>query len=172
MARALIQRPHGKRAVTLVGNSMGARVVIKALAYLYKLREIRRAQLEEECSNNDKNKKKGKKKKESNGGWFSSSVAHKKKKEEEQLLSTLSLEDFNDLVQDVVLLGAPSTVREEKWRNLRTLVNGRVINGYSESDMVLSMVYRYERWHVKVAGVAPVLGNTHIYVYIYHCHSL
>ena len=65
-----------------------------------------------------------------------------------------------------VLLGTPSSIREDKWTNIRTLVSGRVINGYSESDMVLSMVYRYERWHVKVAGVAPVLGVYYVYIVI------
>ena len=159
LARALIQKPHGKRAVTLVGNSMGARVVMKAMTYLYRLRELRRVQLEEEHESAAGDTKKAKKKNKEGGGWFYSSAEEKRKKEENQLLSTLSLEDFDNLVQDVILLGIPSTIREEKWKNLRSMVNGRIVNGYSESDMVLSMVYRYERWQVKVAGVAPVLGN-------------
>ena len=162
LARALMQKPHGKRAVTLVGNSMGARVIMKAMSYLYHLRELKISQLEEAQGKDGMDKKK-----ESGGGWFSSSSEDKKRKEEENLLSTMSVEDFDTLVQDVVLLGTPSTIREEKWRNLRALVSGRVINGYSESDMVLSMVYRYERWQVKVAGVAPVLGELQILLFLY-----
>merc|ERR1711991_1045259 len=85
--------------------------------------ELRRVQLEEEHESAAGDTKKAKKKNKEGGGWFYSSAEEKRKKEENQLLSTLSLEDFDNLVQDVILLGIPSTIREEKWKNLRSMVN-------------------------------------------------
>jgi hypothetical protein len=33
---------------------------------------------------------------------------------------------------------------------------GRVVNGYSNKDLVLALVYRYERWAIRVAGTSAV----------------
>lgn len=65
---------------------------------------------------------------------------------------------FDGILQDVVLLGAPVNARSPNWRRFRSLVSGRFINGYSSNDMVLRLLYRYERWQVNVAGVQPISG--------------
>ena len=65
---------------------------------------------------------------------------------------------FDGILQDVVLLGAPVNSRSPNWRRFRSLVSGRFINGYSSNDMVLRLLYRYERWQVNVAGVQPISG--------------
>ena len=159
-----MQRPHGKRAVTLVGNSIGARVIVKAILHLHKLREARRQELEEEHEtmhspeDSDKEKMEQPKTSRTWGSSLFSSSSKKKVDQSEEVDGKFSLEDFDCLIQDVVLLGTPSTVKTEKWQNIRSIVSGRVVNGYSEKDMVLSLVYRYERWNIQVAGVAPVVG--------------
>ena len=45
------------------------------------------------------------------------------------------------IVQDVVLLGAPVSTTEERWRMARRAVAGRLINGYSRKDWLLSTLY-------------------------------
>ena len=59
------------------------------------------------------------------------------------------------LVQDVVLLGAPVSPAAERWRMARRAIAGRLVNGYSRRDWLLSVMY----WHgvaKPAAGLAPV----------------
>lgn len=35
-------------------------------------------------------------------------------------------------------------LQSKYWARIRRLVAGRLVNGYSTNDMILSMVYRYE----------------------------
>lgn len=59
-------------------------------------------------------------------------------------------------MQDIVLLGAPVSASPSRWRSVRHVVAGRVINCYCTTDFVLRFVYRANQiaWHV--AGVGPV----------------
>ena len=50
---------------------------------------------------------------------------------------------IKSMVQDVVLLGAPISTKSKHWGHVRSVVAGRLINGYSTKDLVLSVVYRY-----------------------------
>jgi len=54
----------------------------------------------------------------------------------------LSLSDIRTLIQDVVILGGPISSKSKLWGVIPMLVGGRVINGYSGNDMVLSIIYR------------------------------
>jgi len=45
-------------------------------------------------------------------------------------------------VENAVLLGAPVSIRQERWRLAGASVSGRFINGYSRNDWVLGIVYR------------------------------
>lgn len=46
------------------------------------------------------------------------------------------------IVEDVVLLGTPVSIRETRWAMARSVVSGRFVNGYSSRDWVLGVVYR------------------------------
>jgi hypothetical protein len=78
-----------------------------------------------------------------------------------------------DIVQDVVLLGTPIGIevlsplspspdpaspnqQTLAWERARQVVAGRLINGYSERDYVLALLYRYEKWAVNVAGLKAI----------------
>lgn len=63
------------------------------------------------------------------------------------------------LIEHVVLLGAPVSHKSRVWGAARELVSGRIINGYSTRDMVLAVVYRYQRFQMAVSGVSPVEGE-------------
>ena len=59
------------------------------------------------------------------------------------------------LVQDVVLLGAPVPPTPERWRMARRVVAGRLVNGYSRADWLLSVMF-WQGIAKPVAGLAPV----------------
>ena len=46
------------------------------------------------------------------------------------------------IVENAVLLGAPLSLRRERWAMARAAVSGRLINGYSRNDWILGLVYR------------------------------
>jgi hypothetical protein len=63
------------------------------------------------------------------------------------------------LLEHVVLLGSPVSVRHERWAAVRSVVAGRVVNGYSSNDWTLGIVYRAHSSSGLVqsaAGLVPV----------------
>merc|ERR1712151_1206759 len=60
------------------------------------------------------------------------------------------------IVDDVVLLGTPTTTRASKWRKVRAVASDRVINGYLKDDWVLAFLYRYLEWGLSVPGLSEV----------------
>jgi thioesterase domain-containing protein len=46
------------------------------------------------------------------------------------------------IVENAVLLGAPLGTATKRWKRVRSVVAGRLVNGYSTRDFVLSLVYR------------------------------
>ncbi|CAE8639497.1 unnamed protein product, partial [Polarella glacialis] len=102
LAHVLADRHNvGQRPVTLVGHSMGARLLVYCLLELYSMGEFH-------------------------------------------------------AVDDVILLGTPVTTGASKWRQVRAVASGRVINGYLKSDWILAFLYRYLEWGVSVAGLSEV----------------
>ncbi|CAJ1930333.1 unnamed protein product [Sphenostylis stenocarpa] len=88
LAEVLLGGLQGNRPVTLVGYSLGARVIFKCL----------------EC-----------------------------------LAET---ENSAELVERVVLLGAPIAIMGENWKAARKMVAGRFINAYSSNDWMLGVAFR------------------------------
>lgn len=46
------------------------------------------------------------------------------------------------IVEDVILMGAPAVINRSTWISCREVVGGRLVNCYSQNDMVLSLMYR------------------------------
>eukprot|EP01035_Chromulina_nebulosa_P019888 gene19888-25843_t len=67
-----------------------------------------------------------------------------------------SIRGIENIIQDVVLLGAPIRYKSKFWKWIRMVVSGRIINGYSKNDLILGLVYRYQRFGSAVSGVEPV----------------
>lgn len=65
-------------------------------------------------------------------------------------------EKGSGLVENAVLLGSPVPVVTQEWTNARSVVSGRLINGYSENDWMLGIMYRYQGWALNSAGIAPL----------------
>lgn len=101
LARALIDKAQGERPVTLVGYSMGARVVFACL-------------------------------------------------------QELAARKAFGLVENVVLIGAPVPTTESSWRTIRAVVAGRVVNVYSEHDVILGYLYRTRNLTLSIAGLEEI----------------
>ncbi len=102
LADTLMARHAGVRPISLIGFSLGARVIFYALAELAK------------------NKAFG-------------------------------------IVQDVFLFGATVTASRAAWLDVRSVVSGRLVNGFSTSDWLLGYLFRATSGGVNtVAGLRPV----------------
>eukprot|EP00878_Enallax_costatus_P040084 GHUV01046067.1.p1 GENE.GHUV01046067.1~~GHUV01046067.1.p1 ORF type:complete len:181 (+),score=32.27 GHUV01046067.1:281-823(+) len=112
LAMQLLQGCHGGRPVTLIGCSMGARLVFHCLLELSRV-------------------------------------------------------GARGCVENVILLGAPLSCRPDRWCAARSVVAGRLINGYSVNDWTLGLLYRVHSssslwlqaagiWKIEVPGVENV----------------
>ncbi|XP_010413917.2 PREDICTED: transmembrane and coiled-coil domain-containing protein 4-like [Camelina sativa] len=102
LAEALRKGLQGNRPVTLVGFSLGARVVFKCLQTL---------------AETEKNA---------------------------------------EIVERLVLLGAPISIKNENWRDVRKMVAGRFINVYATNDWTLGVAFRASLLSQGLAGIQPV----------------
>ncbi|XP_058777785.1 uncharacterized protein LOC131652035 [Vicia villosa] len=102
LAEVLLGGLQGNRPVTLIGYSLGARVIFKCL----------------EC-----------------------------------LAET---ENHAELVERVVLLGAPIAIKDVNWEAARKMVAGRFINAYSTTDWMLGVAFRASLLSQGLAGIQPI----------------
>ncbi|CAL9154710.1 uncharacterized protein LOC103993236 isoform X1 [Musa acuminata AAA Group] len=102
LAEVLLKGLQGNRPVTLIGFSLGARVIYKCL----------------------------------------------------QALAVSG--DNEGLVERVVLLGAPLSVKGEQWDIARKIVAGRFINVYSTNDWILGVAFRASLFSQGLAGIQPI----------------
>lgn len=101
LADALINKAQGERPVTLVGYSLGAKVIYACLQQLAQRKAF-------------------------------------------------------GLVENAILLGAPTPCSSADWRRIRSVVTGRVVNAYSTKDYILAFLYRSSSIQYGVAGLQPV----------------
>ncbi|PIC43939.1 hypothetical protein B9Z55_004490 [Caenorhabditis nigoni] len=114
LAEVLLSRSHGKRPITLIGFSLGARVIFHCLLTMSKRSE--------------------------------------------------SL----GIIEDVILLGAPVTASPKEWSKVCSVVSGRVINGYCETDWLLRFLYRTMSAQFRIAGTGPVDNRNSKKIYNYN----
>ncbi|KAK2657059.1 hypothetical protein Ddye_010111 [Dipteronia dyeriana] len=102
LAEVLLKGLQGNRPVTLIGYSLGARVIFKCLETLAKDKQ--------------------------NAG----------------------------IVERVVLLGAPISIKDQNWEAAREMVAGRFINAYSTNDWILGVAFRASLLTQGLAGIQPI----------------
>jgi hypothetical protein len=73
-----------------------------------------------------------------------------------ELAKSESIDESCGIVENAVLLGSPVPMTREDWTNVRRVVSGRLINGYSDKDWMLGVMYRYQGWALNSAGIAPI----------------
>jgi len=75
-----------------------------------------------------------------------------------QCLKTLADREQFGIIEDVVVLGAAVPDDVDVWRRIKAVVAGRVVNVYSENDLVLGFLYRSASVQYGVAGL-QVIGE-------------
>jgi len=101
LAHALMDKCQGERPVTLVGFSVGARVIFSCL-------------------------------------------------------EELATQSAFGLVENAILIGSPVPTAEASWRRMRAMVAGRLINVYTEKDMLLAFMYRARNVQLEIAGLQAI----------------
>lgn len=104
LAEVLVKGLQGYRPVTLIGYSLGARVIFKCL---------------ENLAENERNA---------------------------------------GIVERVVLLGAPISIKDQNWEAVRKMVAGRFINCYATNDWTLAIAFRASLLSQGLAGIQPIDG--------------
>lgn len=104
LADAIINKVQGERGITLIGYSLGARLIYTCLMTLAEKRAF-------------------------------------------------------GLVENVVMMGTPAPSDPLVWCALRSVVAGRLVNVYSESDYILGFLYRTSSIQYGVAGLQRIEGT-------------
>jgi len=104
LADAIINKVQGERGITLIGYSLGARMIYTCLMILAEKRAF-------------------------------------------------------GLVENVVMMGTPAPSDAHVWCAIRSVVAGRLVNVYSESDYILGFLYRTSSIQYGVAGLQRIEGT-------------
>ena len=129
LAHSLLNSNAGHRPVSLVGFSFGARMIIACLKELARYQVIWVNQQQQEMTNDE------------NRGSMIASFRKKSMKQNNQH-ETLRHREPASIVEDVILMGTPASVNKTTWDSCRDVVAGRLVNCYSNNDMILALMYR------------------------------
>ena len=103
LADAIINKAQGERPLTMIGYSLGSRVIYTCLMSLAKRKAF-------------------------------------------------------GLIESAVMLGSPIPSTAAEWRQMRSVVSGRLVNVYTTDDPVLAFIYRTSSIQLGVAGLQPIEG--------------
>ena len=142
LARCLLSSSAGRRPVTLVGYSFGARAIYSCLRELYKYQEVWEMRRRNNSSGSQQQRKLGRRStstgSNNDDGSFEFDV------------------EPTSVLEDVVLMGMPAHLDLEAWKECRQVVAGRLVNVYSRTDRILSIMFKYKRI---MGGLNPVCGT-------------
>mmetsp|Transcript_25558 Transcript_25558/g.35674 ORF Transcript_25558/g.35674 Transcript_25558/m.35674 type:complete len:97 (+) Transcript_25558:462-752(+) len=60
------------------------------------------------------------------------------------------------MIMDVVLMGAAVSADSNRWRRVRQVVAGRLVNVYSPLDWLLRVLVRSSEMSYSLAGIQPI----------------
>ncbi|EPQ18177.1 Transmembrane and coiled-coil domain-containing protein 4 [Myotis brandtii] len=176
LAHILLSRQQGRRPVTLIGFSLGARVIYFCLQEMAQEKDCQGiiedvvllgAPVEGEAKHWEPFRKVVSGRIINGYSRLIASKAHSTGRITREAdvpspgptgrLEVSEAVDCQGIIEDVVLLGAPVEGEAKHWEPFRKVVSGRIINGYSRGDWLLSFVYRTSSAQLQVAGLQPVL---------------
>jgi len=150
LALSLLESNAGHRPISLVGYSLGARVIYKCL------RELTRHQEKwEEQQRHKQNSMKGSRM--SIIDQERSQVTTKSNDGDKEEITYVR--EPASIVEDVILMGCPLSVNLESWASCKEVIAGRFVNCFSREDMILTLMFRYKNIKsvfATVGGIAPV----------------
>ncbi|ETO12275.1 hypothetical protein RFI_25100 [Reticulomyxa filosa] len=198
LAESIINGDHGRRPITLIGWSLGGRVIfyclLELVRHLWQCTDSKEEKKNTTASSIETAKKSvsdylqlsnlslmnrfgfGVIPNQSANGENTSTLENsnsiqnqteeeKEKKKESQNSNanqtknngTYTMDMICGMIENVILIGAPCTADEKKWKWIRShIVADRIINCYSQSDWVLKFVYRTNDMTHKVCGLEPI----------------
>jgi hypothetical protein len=148
LAKSLLYSRAGHRPVTLVGFSMGARVIYSCLKELARYQEkwedaresrlkLSRRMINKDTSTDEENE-------------FAV---------DEQIKVFEGMREPASIVEDVIYMGLPNHLNLTSWVACRQVVGGRLVNCYSRKDLILSLMFQSKkitRGLKKVCGTCAV----------------
>ncbi|KAL7532772.1 hypothetical protein ACHAXR_008418 [Thalassiosira sp. AJA248-18] len=133
LAQSLLNSSAGRRPVSLIGFSFGARVIVACLKELARNQAIWEqqhvGQSEEENTHN-----------QSMTASLRKSIRNISNRPKQTPIH-FSREPAS-IIEDIVIMGCPASVNSSTWLSCRGIVGGRLINCYSRNDMILALMYR------------------------------
>lgn len=128
LARSLLFSRAGRRPVTLVGYSFGARAIYACLKELARYQEK----------------------------WEDHRERHGNTAVRDDD-GRIIMREPASIVEDAVLMGLPNHLSISSWQACRMVVAGRLVNCYSQKDLILSLMFQFKRLGLKpVCGTCPV----------------
>lgn len=133
LANSFLDPKAGHRPVNLIGFSMGARIVYSCLKELARHQEIWEKQQEM---------------KDANCGEFCGRIGNSSERgtpaRSRETVSTYVREPAG-IIEDAILMGLPADISKRSWVKSRQICSGRLINCFCPNDLILSIMFRYER---------------------------
>lgn len=130
LARSLLFSSAGHRPVTLVGYSFGGRAVYSCLKELARYQEL------------------WEDKQEQHGGCKQNSTKNS------SIEVTKDMREPASIVEDVIIMGLPNHLSISSWKACRLVVSGRLVNCFSQKDLILSLMFQLKRF----GGLKSVCG--------------
>ena len=131
LAKTLLYSRAGRRPVTLVGYSFGARIIYSCLKELARYQE-EWEHYQELLEETDV---------PSNGMFHH---GHSRLAKYRQKMK--GMREPASIVEDAVLMGLPNHLSLSSWNACRQVVAGRLVNCYSNNDLILSLMFQAKRF--------------------------
>jgi len=164
LAESLLSSSAGHRPINLIGISFGARMIISCLTELsrhQKKWEKQQKQQQQHRKREIPHGRSASKSRPSNllevgdeirlkvGGEIRKSISKlgdignkNRDKGVDKSETTTYLREPASIVENIILMGCPATVKESTWKDIRSVAAGRLVNCYSGNDLMLSLMYR------------------------------
>ena len=151
LAKSLLFSRAGHRPVTLVGFSMGARVIYSCLKELVRYQE-KWEDARESSSQPLRGRAKKQAKKES-------ADVESNFESDDKVKVFEGMREPASIVEDVIFMGLPNHLNLTSWEACRQIVGGRLINCYSRKDLILSLMFQSKKM---TSGLKKVCGTCFI----------
>ena len=131
LAKTLLYSRAGRRPVTLVGYSFGARIIYACLKELARYQE-EWEHYQELLEQSDTTTNEG--------------IHHEHSRLAKYKKKMKGMREPASIVEDAVLLGLPNHLSLSSWKACRQIVAGRLVNCYSNNDLILSLMFQAKRF--------------------------
>lgn len=162
MAESLLMSTAGHRPVNLIGISFGARMIVSCLTELS--RHQQKWEKEQQCIQDNKWGKLLKAGGDAIRKSINDSVTSKRgssnSTNETNQSSASYLREPASIVENVILMGCPATVKPSTWKSMRGMVAGQLVNCHAGNDTMLSLMYRIK--NPTTALLNPPVGITQV----------